>query len=59
MSAVLAGLSAALDITEGHPRGHAARVFQMFGGPDEHATKRAALMSARPYRAALAVKPAA
>jgi putative nucleotidyltransferase with HDIG domain len=80
MSAVLAGLSAALDITEGHPRGHAARtcliamrmadalrlspdessdlfyaallkdagcssnaarVFQMFGGPDEHATKRA------------------
>jgi putative nucleotidyltransferase with HDIG domain len=80
MSAVLTGLSAALDITEGHPRGHAARtclismrladalrlspdessdlfyaallkdagcssnaarVFQMFGGPDEHATKRA------------------
>ncbi|MBY0494949.1 MAG: HD domain-containing protein [Cyanobacteria bacterium] len=80
MSAVLSGLSAALDITEGHPRGHAARtclismrmadalrlppdeqsdlfyatllkdagcssnaarVFQMFGGPDEHATKRA------------------
>jgi putative nucleotidyltransferase with HDIG domain len=80
MSAVLAGLSAALDITEGHPRGHAARtclismrlagalrlspdessdlfyaallkdagcssnaarVFEMFGGPDEHATKRA------------------
>jgi len=80
LSAVLAGLSAALDITEGHPRGHAARtclismrladalrlspdessdlfyaallkdagcsanaarVFQMFGGPDEHATKRA------------------
>jgi HD-GYP domain-containing protein (c-di-GMP phosphodiesterase class II) len=80
MSAVLAGLSAALDITEGHPRGHAARtclismrladalrlspddssdlfyaallkdagcssnaarVFQMFGGPAEHATKRA------------------
>ena len=31
MSAVLAGLSAALDITEGHPRGHAARVYQMFG----------------------------
>ena len=80
LSAVLSGLSAALDITEGHPRGHAARtcliamriadalrlspdessdlfcaallkdagcssnaarVFQMFGGPDEHATKRA------------------
>lgn len=80
MSAVLTGLSAALDITEGHPRGHAARtcliamrladalrlspdessdlfyaallkdagcssnatrVSQMFGGPDEHATKRA------------------
>jgi putative nucleotidyltransferase with HDIG domain len=80
ISAVLSGLSAALDITEGHPRGHAARtcliamhladalrlspddasdlfyaallkdagcsanaarVFQMFGGPDEHATKRA------------------
>ncbi|HWI19049.1 MAG TPA: HD domain-containing phosphohydrolase [Vicinamibacterales bacterium] len=80
MSAVLTGLSAALDITEGHPRGHAARtcliamrladalrlspdessdlfyatllkdagcssnaarVFEMFGGPDEHATKRA------------------
>ena len=80
MSAVLSGLSAALDITEGHPRGHAARtclismriadalrlppddasdlfyatllkdagcssnaarVFQMFGGPNEHATKRA------------------
>ena len=80
MSAVLSGLSAALDITEGHPRGHAARtcliamrlaealrltpdqssdlfyaallkdagcssnaarVFEMFGGPDEHATKRA------------------
>ena len=80
MSAVLAGLSAALDITEGHPRGHAARscligmrianamqlspversdlfyamllkdagcssnaerVYQMFGGPDEHDTKRA------------------
>jgi putative nucleotidyltransferase with HDIG domain len=80
MSSVLAGLSAALDITEGHPRGHAARtcllsmrmadalrlspdessdlfyaallkdagcssnaarVFQMFGGPNEHATKRA------------------
>ena len=80
MSAVLTGLSAALDITEGHPRGHAARtclismriadalrlspdessdlfyaallkdagcssnaarVFQMFGGPDEHTTKRA------------------
>lgn len=80
MSAVLAGLSAALDITEGHPPGHAARtcliamriagalrlspdessdlfyaallkdagcsanaarVFQMFGGPDEHAAKRA------------------
>lgn len=80
MSAVLAGMSAALDITEGHPRGHAARtcliamrigdalrlspeessdlfyaallkdagcsanaerVYQMFGGPDEHETKRA------------------
>lgn len=80
ISAVLAGLSAALDITEGHPRGHAARtcliamriadalrlspedssdlfyaallkdagcsanaerVYQMFGGPDEHETKRA------------------
>lgn len=80
LSAVLSGLSAALDITEGHPRGHAARtcliamrladalrlppaqasdlfyaallkdagcsanaerVFQMFGGPDEHQTKRA------------------
>jgi putative nucleotidyltransferase with HDIG domain len=80
ISAVLSGLSAALDITEGHPRGHAARtcliamrladalrlppsessdlfyaallkdagcsanaerVFQMFGGPDEHQTKRA------------------
>jgi len=80
MSTVLTGLSAALDITEGHPRGHAARtcliamrladalrlspdessdlfyaallkdagcssnasrVFEMFGGPDEHATKRA------------------
>jgi len=80
ISAVLSGLSAALDITEGHPRGHAARtcliamrladalrlspaessdlfyaallkdagcsanaerVFQMFGGPDEHHTKRA------------------
>lgn len=80
LSAVLTGLSAALDITEGHPRGHAARtclismrlaealqltpdessdlfyaallkdagcssnaarVFEMFGGPDEHATKRA------------------
>jgi putative nucleotidyltransferase with HDIG domain len=80
MSAVLSGLSAALDITEGHPRGHAARtclismrladalrlspldasdlfyatllkdagcsanaerVYQMFGGPDEHQTKRA------------------
>jgi len=77
---VLSGLSAALDITEGHPRGHAARtclismriadalrlppsdasdlfyatllkdagcsanaerVYQMFGGPDEHQTKRA------------------
>jgi hypothetical protein len=25
MSSVLSGLSAALDITEGHPRGHAAR----------------------------------
>jgi HD-GYP domain-containing protein (c-di-GMP phosphodiesterase class II) len=80
LSAVLSGLSAALDITEGHPRGHAARtcliamrladalrlpaadasnlfyasllkdagcsanaerVYQMFGGPDEHLTKRA------------------
>ena len=80
MSSVLSGLSAALDITEGHPRGHAARtcliamriaaalrlppdqcshlfygallkdagcssnaerVFQMFGGPNEHDTKRA------------------
>ncbi len=80
ISAVLSGLSAALDITEGHPRGHAARtclivmriagalrlssddasdlfyaallkdagcsanaerVYQMFGGPDEHETKRA------------------
>jgi HD-GYP domain-containing protein (c-di-GMP phosphodiesterase class II) len=80
LSTVLSGLSAALDITEGHPRGHAARtcliamriadamrlpaadasdlfyatllkdagcsanaerVFQMFGGPDEHHTKRA------------------
>ncbi|MGE0866269.1 MAG: HD-GYP domain-containing protein [Vicinamibacterales bacterium] len=80
LSAVLSGLSAALDITEGHPRGHAARtcliamrladalrlspdecsdlfyaallkdagcsanaerVYQMFGGPDEHETKRA------------------
>ena len=80
LSAVLSGLSAALDITEGHPRGHAARtciigmriaaavgldpaaasdlfyasllkdagcsanaerVYQMFGGPDEHRTKRA------------------
>jgi HD-GYP domain-containing protein (c-di-GMP phosphodiesterase class II) len=80
LSGVLSGLSAALDITEGHPRGHAARtciiamriaqglgldsdtaadlfyasllkdagcsanaerVFQMFGGPDEHRTKRA------------------
>lgn len=80
MSEVLSGLSAALDITEGHPRGHAARtcliamriadalrlapgdqsdlfyaallkdagcsanaerVYQMFGGPDEHQTKRA------------------
>jgi len=80
ISAVLAGMSAALDITEGHPRGHAARtcliamrigdalrlspqessdlfyaallkdagcsanaerVYQMFGGPDEHETKRA------------------
>ncbi len=80
LSAVLTGLSAALDITEGHPRGHAARtcliamrladalrlspdersdlfyaallkdagcssnaarVFEMLGGPDEHATKRA------------------
>ena len=77
---MLSGLSAALDITEGHPRGHAARtclismrmaealglppadasdlfyatllkdagcsanaerVYQMFGGPDEHQTKRA------------------
>ena len=77
---MLSGLSAALDITEGHPRGHAARscligmriavamqlspdqcsdlfyamllkdagcssnaerVYQMFGGPDEHETKRA------------------
>ena len=77
---MLTGLSAALDITEGHPRGHAARtcliamrlgdalrlsptessdlfyaallkdagcsanaerVFQMFGGPNEHQTKRA------------------
>ena len=77
---MLTGLSAALDITEGHPRGHAARtcliamrladamrlppadasdlfyaallkdagcsanaerVYQMFGGPDEHQTKRA------------------
>jgi len=80
ISAVLSGMSAALDITEGHPRGHAARtcliamriadalrlspeessdlfyaallkdagcsanaerVYQMFGGPDEHETKRA------------------
>jgi putative nucleotidyltransferase with HDIG domain len=80
ISAVLAGMSAALDITEGHPRGHAARtcliamrigdalrlspeessdlfyaallkdagcsanaerVYQMFGGPNEHETKRA------------------
>jgi putative nucleotidyltransferase with HDIG domain len=80
ISAVLSGLSNALDITEGHPRGHAARtclismriadalrlspdessdlfyatllkdagcssnaerVYQMFGGPDEHETKRA------------------
>ena len=80
LSTVLSGLSAALDITEGHPPGHAARscliamrladglgleaeqrsdlfhaallkdagcsanaerVFQMFGGPDEHRTKRA------------------
>jgi putative nucleotidyltransferase with HDIG domain len=80
LSSVLSGLSAALDITEGHPRGHAARtcliamriadalrlapdecshlfygallkdagcssnaerVFQMFGGPNEHETKRA------------------
>ncbi len=80
ISAVLSGLSGALDITEGHPRGHAARtcligmrlaealrlpaddasdlfyalllkdagcsanaerVYQMFGGPSEHETKRA------------------
>lgn len=35
LSTVLSALSYALDLTEGQPVGHAARLYQLFGGDDQ------------------------